>query len=238
MDAFNEKPPNSIHRVLVLGLLFWELLFLLSCSSSKDTTSAKVPGTVEWQLAVLNDSPIGGQTKTGSPQTIESPHGKAVQFDGKGDGLFLDADPLLHLPQFTIEVIMRPDAKGSAEQRFLQMGEVNGERVMMETRLTPDDQWYLDAYVRSGDSSRALIDKTKQHPTGTWYNVAFVVDNGAMNTYVDGKLELEGRVKFSPFTKGKTSIGVRMNKAYWYKGAIYKIRITPRSLKLGEFMKL
>jgi hypothetical protein len=107
----------------------------------------------------------------------------------------------------------------------------------METRVMDDDQWYLDAFIKSGDSSRALIDKNKLHPTGTWYHIAFVVDNGKMDTYVNGEHELSGKVAFSPFKEGKTSIGVRMNKVSWFKGAIYKIRITPKCLIPAEFMK-
>jgi hypothetical protein len=231
------KSPHRAQIALVSGLLLSGLLAIMSCSSTKPAGVAEIPGTVVWNLAELNASTATGLTKAGRPKTVDSPYGKAVLFDGKGDGIFLDADPLLHLHQFTIEVTMRPDPKGPPEQRFLQMGEVNGERVMMETRLTPDDLWYLDAYVRSGDSSRTLIDKTKQHPAGEWYHVAFVMDNGAMNTYVDGKHELEGKVKFSPFTKGTTSIGVRMNRVSWFKGAIYKIRITPKALDPADFMK-
>jgi hypothetical protein len=231
------KSFNALSKTLMAGLLMVDSLCVTSCSSTKETTVPNKHGIVEWELAVLNESNSNGQTKAGNPQTIDSPYGKAVQFDGKGDALFLDEDPLLNLLQFTIEVIMRPDPNGPAEQRFLQMGEVNGERVMMETRLTPDDQWYLDAYVRSGDSSRTLIDKTKLHPTSSWHHVAFIVDNGKMDTFVDGKHELEGRVPFSPFTKGKTSIGARMNRVYWYKGAIYKIRITPKSLNPSDFLK-
>jgi hypothetical protein len=237
MGTMRIKAFNAWSGILTAGLLMVGSLSLTSCSSTKETTLTNEHGIVEWVLAVLNESSSSGQTKAGNPQTIDSPYGKAVQFDGKGDALFLNADPLLNLHQFTIEVIMRPDPNGPAEQRFLQMGEVNGERVMMETRLTPDDQWYLDAYVRSGDSSRTLIDKTMLHPTSTWHHVAFIVDNGRMDTYVDGKHELEGKVPFSPFTKGKTSIGVRMNRVYWYKGAIYKIKVTPKSLNPYEFIK-
>ena len=191
---------------------------------------------VDWQLGDLNKSIPVGDSRSGNPVTIDSPFGEAVLFDGKQDGLLVDKNPLVNLRQFTVEVIFRPDPKGLAEQRFLQMGEVNGERMMLETRLTSDDQWYLDAYIKSGDSSKALIDKNKLHPAGEWYHLAFVVDNGKMDTYVAGKHELEGRVPFAPFKTGRTSIGVRMNKVYWFKGAIARIRVTPKCLTSSEFI--
>jgi hypothetical protein len=190
---------------------------------------------IDLKLGALNASALTADSKSGNPLTIDSPYGKAVQFDGKGDALFLDRSPLLNMRQFTVEVIFRPDPDGLPEQRFLHMGEVNGDRMMLETRLTPDNQWYLDAYIKSGDSSKPLIDKNLLHPTGKWQHIAFVVDDGKMDTYVEGKHELEGRVPFSPFKSGRASIGVRMNKQYWFKGAIARIRITPKPLAPSEF---
>ena len=220
---------------IALSLSCLAVVCFQSCSSSKGVSVSTDSSIVEWQLGTLNVSNVVGQSKSGNPSTISSPYGEAVQFDGKGDGLFLDTNPLVNLRQFTVEVVFRPDPKGQPEQRFLQIGEVNGERMMLETRLTEDNQWYLDAYIKSGDSSKALIDKSKLHPTGEWQHVAFVVDNGKMDTFVAGEHELEGRVKFSPFKSGRTSIGVRMNKVYWFKGAIARIRITPKSLTPSEF---
>jgi hypothetical protein len=222
----------------VLALFFCSLTLALfqSCSSLRGATVPTDNGIVEWQLGALNASSLSGESKIGNPSTISSPYGEAVQFDGKGDGLFLEKNPLVNLRHFTVEVLFRPDPNGQTEQRFLQMGEVNGERMMLETRLTEDNQWYLDAYIKSGDSSKALIDKNKLHPAGEWCHIAFVVDDGKMDTYVAGKHELEGRVvPFSPFQRGRTSIGVRMNKVYWFKGAIARIRITPKSLTPSEF---
>lgn len=214
---------------------FIAILLFQSCSLLRGKIVSTDLNIIEWQLGDLNKSIPEGNAKAGNPITIASPHGDAVLFDGKQDGLFLDKNPLVGMRQFTVELMFRPDPKGQTEQRFLQMGEVNGERMMLETRLTSDNQWYLDAYIKSGDSSKALIDKTKLHPAGEWCHVAFVVDNGKMDTYVAGKHELEGMVPFAPFKTGRTSIGVRMNKVYWFKGAIAWIRITPKSLTPTEF---
>lgn len=207
-----------------------------SCSSSRETLAFSETNIVDWQLGDLNKSIPVGAERSGNPVTIPSPFGEAVLFDGKQDGLLLNKNPLVGMQKFTVEVIFRPDPKGLTEQRFLQMGEVNGERLMVETRLTEADQWYLDAYIKSGDSSRALIDKNKTHPAGEWYHLAVVVDESTMAVYVAGKHELEGRIKFSPLKTGRTSIGVRMNKVYWFKGAIARIKITPKCLMPSEFI--
>jgi hypothetical protein len=192
---------------------------------------------VEWKLEDLNSTNAEGVTKAGDPSTVDSPYGKAVHFDGIQDGLFLNTHPLEKLSQYTVEVIFQPDGKGPQEQRFLHMGDARGERLLLETRVTDDDQWCLDAFLSSGDSSRTLIDRSKLHPTGKWYRIAYVVDNGKMDVYVDGKLELNGMIEFRPMKAGRTSIGVRMNKVSWFKGSIYKVRVTPKCLKPAEFMK-
>lgn len=230
------KSANPACRATIPALCSLLVVVLFhSCSTLRRSFVSTDSKIVEWQLGDLNRSIPLGDARSGNPVTIASPYGDAVLFDGKQDGLLVDKNPLVNLYQFTIEVIFRPDPKGQPEQRFLQMGEVNGERMMLETRLTSDDQWYLDAYIKSGDSSKALIDKNKLHPAGEWYHLAFVVDNGKMDTYVAGKHELEGRVLFSPFKSGRTSIGVRMNKVYWFKGAIATIRVTPKALTPSEF---
>jgi hypothetical protein len=206
-------------------------------SSRKDTTVATQQHAVEWKLEDLNNAKAEGVTKAGDPRVVDSPYGKAVHFDGIKDGLFLNASPLEKLTQFTVEVIFQPDGKAPHEQRFLHMGDASGERLLLETRVTDDDQWCLDAFLKSGDSARTLIDRNKLHPTGKWYRIAFVVDNGKMDVYVDGELELDGNVAFSPMKAGRTSIGVRMNKVSWFKGTIYKIRVSPKGLLPAEFMK-
>ena len=227
--------PRSIVSVFVVFPCLAVIFVLQSCSFLKGLSVSTSSDVFVWQLAALNSPGTVGVTKSGNPLTIDSPQGKAVQFDGKGEALLVDSNPLINLNQFTVEVLFRPDPKGLPEQRFLHVGELDGDRMMVETRLTADNHWYLDAYIKSGDSSKALIDKSLLHSTGEWHHIAFVVDKGKMDTFVDGKHELEGHVTFSPFKKGQSSIGVRMNKQYWFKGAIATIRVTPRCLKPEEF---
>jgi hypothetical protein len=228
------KAGSTVVR-LGLFLAFLNAGEIVACT--KDSSMNVQQDVVEWKLSVLNDSPLPGETKEGTPRTNDSPLGKAVSFDGVHDGIFLGTNPLEKLTQFTVEVFFQPDGKAPREQRFLHMGDAHGERLLLETRVADDDQWCLDAFLRSGDSSRTLIDRNKLHPTGKWYHIAFVVDNGKMDVYLDGQLELTGKVEFSPMKAGRTSIGVRMNKVSWFKGAIYKIRVTPKCLIPAQFMK-
>ena len=63
-----------------------------------------------------------------------------------------------------------------------------------------------------------------------------VMDGKNFKHYVNGEMELGKEVEFTPQKPGRTSLGVRMNKVYWYKGAIRTARFTPKALKPSEFL--
>ena len=237
MNTRRYVPPGFTGILLVGALIFGLIALTHTFGQTKDTLMAKPRQTTDWKLEGLINTPLRGQTMSGKPEVMNSPYGKAVHFNGQDDAVFLDENPLEDLSQFTIEVVIHPDLKGEFEQRFLHMGEVNSDRVLLELRLTEDNQWYLDAYIKSGESFQTLIDKNLVHPAGAWYHVAFVVDNGRTATYVNGKHELDGKITLSSFKAGKTSIGVRLNQKSWFKGAIYEVRITPKCLTPSEFIK-
>jgi hypothetical protein len=244
--AFDAHKRNGIGRNRRFGTILSTVLVALLVSAElarsgdrhiilRDTVGAKQEA-LEWELGMLGKKDVEFTT-SGNPRVIDCQYGKALEFDGVGDALFLDTNPLAGLRRFTVEVIFRPDSGGLREQRFLHIGDARRDRLMVETRLTKANQWYLDAHLRSGDSAKTLIDSTLLHPAGVWYHLAVVVDNGLMKTYVNGVHELAGGIPFSPFKAGRTSIGVRQNRVYWFRGAICKIRITLRDLLAQKFMK-
>jgi len=182
---------------------------------------------------------IGGFKTTilGSPKVIEAPNGKAVEFEGMKDGLFLETHPLSGLQEFTIEIIFRPDSGGLPEQRFFHMQSDTSNRVLVETRLV-GDSWFLDTYIKSGESDKTLYSENFQHPLDQWYHLALTYKNNVMTHYVNGVKELSGEVKYIPVESGQTSIGCRLNKVYWFKGAIHKIRLCSKALQPNSFMLL
>jgi hypothetical protein len=171
----------------------------------------------------------------GNPQKNNEGCREAVFFDGKRDGIFLDAMPLRGLQQFTIEVIFKPERGGNFEQRFFHCGEIRGNRVLLELRAN-EDEWYFDAFIKVDDQSIAMIEPTFAHPLDRWYRVAFVVNKGDLTTYVNGEKELEAKIDFTPIERGKTSLGVRLNELSWFRGAIEEVCITPKALNLDEFL--
>ena len=175
----------------------------------------------------------------GTPGIVQTGLGPAVRFNGETDAVFLDVNPLKGLGQFTMEVIFRPDGDGKFAQRFMHLGEVRGERIMFETRVNPDKTWYFDAHTQlpNGGEHLTLIDDKLLHPTDRWYNVTLVVSPTMQTTYVNGTPQKWGYLNYVPIDEGISSVGVRQNKVDFFKGTIYKIRITPRVLLPREFLK-
>lgn len=199
----------------------------------------KTPKTsITWKIDNLKK--IGGNSVEvlGNPQIIKTERGKAVLFDGVDDALFINQNPLAGFHEFTVEAIFRPDAGGAKEQRWLHIEDTENteSRALLETRLIGSD-WFLDTFLKSGDNRSALYAENFKHALGQWFHVALVFDRNEMRHYVNGKLELTGKITRRPFGKGITSIGVRQNKIYWFKGAVQKARFTNRVLSPNDFMK-
>jgi hypothetical protein len=193
---------------------------------------------VEWTIDNL--SAIGGHAVTvvGAPRVVETEVGRALEFNGASDGIYVAANPLEGLAQFTLEVLFSPARDGLPEQRFVHIEDERegGNRVLIETRLTGGGQWYLDTFLKQGTASRPLIDRANTHPVESWHVAALVYDGREMSHYVDGVRELSGEVAFGPLGPGRTSLGVRQNLVYWFKGRIRALRITPRALAPAALM--
>jgi len=182
---------------------------------------------------------LGGHATTvrGHPRVIETPVGTAIEFDGVGDALLVDAHPLAGAETFTWEAIFRPDG-GAAAQRWFHLQESGSDnRMLFEIRVV-EDQWYLDSFVHSGESDKALMNRERLHPAGVWYHVAAVYDGREFRNYVDGVQEGAADIRFAPQRPGRSSIGVRITLVDYFKGAIHRARFTRRALRPSEFLRL
>ena len=195
-------------------------LAILAAVQLSSSGGAFIEGTSEgvmWTFDRLEN--IGGHKTTvlGQPKVIDSPVGKAVEFDGVDDALFIDTHPLAGAKTFTWEAIFRPDG-GQKEQRWFHLSEQDPQtgadtdnRMLFEIRVV-DDQWYLDSYSQSGTESKALMNRQALHPLGAWYHVASVYDGQEFRNYVDGVQEGSAQLRLAPHGPGHASVGVRINK--------------------------
>ncbi len=207
------------------------IALLLTTGADLPATDQSPPIAVLWRLE--EPSLIAGHPSTvlGAPQTRTASDGKAIHFNGVSDGLLLPVNPLEGLAQFTIEVLLKPETSGPAEQRFLHVQDELGSRALMEIRLT-DEGWALDTFLYSlkTKSQCPLLDRTKLHAADRWTWVALVYADGHMAHYINGVKEVEGEVDFPPMLAGTISLGVRQNQVYWFKGSLREVRFHPVAL--------
>ena len=190
-----------------------------------------------WRIDNLES--IGGHPATvlGHPIIVPAPGGKALEFNGINDAVFLNVHPLAAAKTWTWEVIFRPASGGAPEQRFFHLQEDGSDnRMLFEIRVI-GNQWCLDAFVKSGDVQQVLLDRTRLHSLDTWHHAAAVYDGHQFRNYVDGVLEGSAEIHLEPQKAGQTSLGVRINKVNFFKGAILRARMTPRALSPQEFLK-
>jgi hypothetical protein len=202
--------------------------------------AAESPSQEVWTFDRIDR--IGGHATTvlGHPRVIDTPAGKAVEFNGVDDGIQLDVHPLAGAETFTFEAIFRPDG-GNAEQRWfhLEQNPANGSdensRMLFEIRVI-DGKWCLDAFNKSGPVQKALLNRQHLHPLGRWFHVAAVYDGKEFRSYVDGVQDGAAAVQLAPQGDGRTSVGVRMNKVFYFKGAVRLARFSRRALAPVEFL--
>src|SRR5262245_55476055 len=126
--------------------------------SASLTAQTAPPPPIEWTLDILTR--IGGYqvTVVGHPQVVDTPVGRAIEFDGVGDGVFVEGNPIDGLDRFRIDVLFQPAADGLEEQRFLHVEEPGSmNRALIELRHVPSGAWALDTYLRYGDAQLTLL---------------------------------------------------------------------------------
>lgn len=190
---------------------------------------------------------LGGHaTKVfGHPEVVDSELGKAVAFKGVDDALFVDVHPLAGAATWTWEMIFKPDADGKAEQRIFHLQSVDpatgedtrDERMLFEIRIH-GDKWCLDSFAISHGNRLTLLNCEKLHPFGHWYRVTAVYDGKMFRNYVDDELQGEGPLELPPERPGRSSVGTRIDRRDYFKGAVYEARFTRQALEVKSFLKV
>jgi hypothetical protein len=226
-------------RVLTGSLLVLSLGASLSLAQQTEHPHAEV-----WMFD--QTASLGGHATEvlGHPRVIETPSGKALQFNGVDDALYVGVHPLAGAPTWTWEVIFRPDADGAPAQRFFHLsvqdpttGKDIDDRLLCEIRIV-DGQWCLDSFATANGQSKVLLDCKKLHSLDKWYRVTAVYDGKMLSNYVGDDLQGQGPAELLPQRAGHTSVGVRINLKDYFKGAIYEARFTPSALPEKDFLPL
>ena len=181
----------------------------------------------------------------GDPEVVDTDLGKAIKFDGNGDRILVDANPIETSKAYTVEVIFKADAgtlNQNSEPRFIHIqnpDDPKQKRVMMEIRVNSDNKVYLDGFMLTDNDKLALIDETKFHDTEAWVHAAITYDGTTFATYINGVQELTGAVGYENDILdeiGQTSIGARMDKRNWYSGLVKCLKVTQAKISPDKFM--
>lgn len=182
----------------------------------------------------------------GNPEVVDTDLGKAVRFDGDGDMLLIEANPIGEAKEFTVEVIFKPEGlyPTNKDPRFVHIQDPEdslNKRVMIELRTTPGNQCYLDGFLLTDNDKLALIDSSLIHSSQIWHHAALTYKEGILKTYMDGIEELSGSVAFKDHILGKegqTCLGARMDQRNWFTGLIRTLKVTHKALDPSEFLEI
>jgi len=224
-------------------ILLEMLVLLFVCAIIPSPLMASMSDTTTSTVWILDNlSSIGGHpvTVVGEPVVKALDIGTAIVFDGNDDGLIVHGCPLDTAASFTIEILFKPYAAfpSNVEQRFLhiQHPQRDRRRVLVELRLTDSDKWFIDTHIRADSSSLTCLADHFPHPVEEWYHVAFVYEKGTARHYVNGVEEMSGQVPYVPVENAQVSLGMRLNKKWFFKGAIRAVSMTRRALRPEAFV--
>jgi hypothetical protein len=230
--------PDFVSRYM----LAWRHLETVHGQSRSENVNASQAAI--WQFDKLEAVGEYPTTVLGHPHLIDSPYGKAVEFNGVDDALFVGANPLAGASTFTWEVIFRPDADGAAAQRFFHLQAVDPQSkqdtrdwLLFEIRIE-NGKWCLDSYATSNGQRKTLRNCQRMYDLGKWYRVTAVYDGKTFSNYVGDELQDTGELQYSPIGTGRASIGTRISKAYYFKGAVLMARMAPSALSPNQFLKM
>jgi hypothetical protein len=238
---FTAMPQSTLRRLR----LFLSIPFLVVTVGTglyaAERPLTHLPVAEVWTLDRVES--IGGHTPEvlGAPKVVDAefpPFGPALEFDGRGDALVVPINPLANWSTFTIEVLFMPTASSPPAQRFVHIEDDRECRVMLETRSADGMSWSLDTFLQGATDNCTLRDTRKVHPTDTWTWVALVYDGKKMASYINRMKELEGEVTFAPMTSGRIALGVRLNRAYWFKGRIKEVRFHPTAIEPAKLQRV
>ena len=224
-------------------------------------TEIDPPDSVVWRfdnLKTIGTNPSYNLAVSGAPMVIDTPDGKAVQFNGVKDTLDIPKNPIDVWPEWTAEIIFRLDPGGGQAQRWFHIagngGMGTGSRVLFELRYNAaKNEWFQVAFVQGGATGR-LFGWAFPHPAGKWYHVAIVIDGKTMKPYVNGVWEAAGNcageactppnltapfpLAYKPIGAGATRVGSRYGGSAYLKGEVRMARFTPRALMPSEFLPI
>lgn len=172
----------------------------------------------------------------GQPRPAGGSPSPSVCFAGQ-DGLVFPVNPLDAQPEYTIQVLFKPDPAGPAKQQFLHLQDGSDNRVLMEIRLAPDGRWYLHSFVRSGKQEQELAAPELVHDAAAWYWVALTYRDGELSQFVNARRQAFAMPSLVPMRRGNMSVGIRLSAENGFKGCVRELRFATAALPATELAR-
>jgi hypothetical protein len=154
-------------------------------------------------------------------------------FDGQEDALILPRHPLAGAARFTAEAVFRPMAGRLPSAGCICLPTTprsSAGRDADPVRNPRGRHLVVSRHLREGPGyAQVLVDPARLHPLGRWYHVAQTFDGTTYRSYVDGVLEGEARVAFTPQGQGSSSLAMRRNRVDHFHGAL-RVAASPPAL--------
>ena len=109
--------------------------------------------------------------------------------------------------------------------------------MLFEIRIV-DGQWCLDSFATTAGQRLTLLNCKLLHPLGKWYRVTAVYDGKQLRNYVDDELQGSGELQLGPQLAGHSSVGTRIDKRDYFKGAVLMARMSRQALSPEKFLKM
>ena len=137
-------------------------IFILLAAGGPVALVAQAPGEIVWTFDRLDN--IGGikTTVEGSPRIVDTPLGKAIEFDGVDAAVWIEKHPLAGAATFTFEGIYRPDG-GAFEQRWFHLAERDPKTGLLASADHP----------KTGRAANPRFLSELRTVENSWYRAAF-----------------------------------------------------------------
>ncbi|HSP82749.1 MAG TPA: LamG-like jellyroll fold domain-containing protein [Gillisia sp.] len=218
---FNLLGYESYRNIILIPLLLFGITIFISCGKENDK--------IKWKIDSIDEISGNSVIVSGAPRVISLDGAQMVEFNGKSDGLLVRSNPIANWDNFEIEVDINPypGYPENVEQRFLHIQDPENEnrRILIELRLSENNEWYGDWFIKTESESLTLLDSTQTHPLNEWATIGLKYKDGEVTGFINGEIQVKGIIKYmSPGNTAHISIGTRMDQRSWFKGAIKEVR--------------
>ena len=188
---------------------------------------------------VIDDSGNGlDATVHDNPESLDSPNGMALKFDGDKDKLSVVYADALNLPSYTVSIWMNTEKASAA---YTGVFGRSGRQNCFWIHNGQTDSWGVHHRYRDGSNNNHGAPNAGASAHGEWVLVTLTKDANGSATYVDGQRVATGTVSHEYMSNRSTLyLGANPDNGsdQWYKGQLDDVRLYKVAMSHAEVMQL